>query len=305
MFDLRYYIASLAAVFIALAVGIVIGVAIASGNKVPKGTLNLLNGKIARLNNQLDQQEASLRNAHAQLSAATDLLKDVYPDILTGRLQGRSYAVLYLGGKDDAARKGVEEALAAGGAGPPVRSTTLTLPFDAGVLMDLVQKNSSFAGLDDLAAVGHELGLQYASGSDSLWSVVRGELVEEGTGQLTSPVDGVVVVSDWLPESTNDPAAKLRNDEAAQLVAGMLNGLEDSGLKVVGVESYKGDGKPSTLAGFEGLSTVNDVDLLPGTVALGLLLATDAVGHYGVSAPDGVVPDLSPLLVAQTPAGAG
>lgn len=305
MFDLRYHIASLAAVFIAIAVGIVIGVAIASGNKVPRGTVNLLNGKIARLSDQLDQQGAALRDAHAQLGAATDLLKDVYPDLLAGRLAGRSYAVLYLGGTDDAARKGVEETLAAGGAGPPVRATTLTLPFDGDALMGLVRKSPAFASLHDLAAVGHELGLEYATGDDRLWSVVRGELVQERTGQPTAPVDGVIVVGDWLPDATDDPAAKRRNDEASELVAGLLSGLADSGRKVVGVESYKGDGKPSTLAGFEGVSTVNDVDLLPGAVALGLLLSTDAVGHYGVSAPDGVIPDLRPLLAAETTTGGG
>ena len=38
MFDLRYHVASLAAVFIALAVGIVIGVAIASGGSVEDAT---------------------------------------------------------------------------------------------------------------------------------------------------------------------------------------------------------------------------------------------------------------------------
>jgi len=301
MFDLRYHIASLAAVFIAIAVGIVIGVAIASGNKVPKSTLGLKNSQIASLQNQLSQQSASLHDARAQLSTVTDLLKDVYPQLMSGRLAGRTYAVLYLGGKDDAARKGVEDALATAGAGPPVRSTTLALSFDPNALIQLVHGNSAFADLPDVSAIGHELGEQYAQGSDTLWSVVRGKLVQESIGSPDTGVDGVVVVGDWVPDNSTDPETKARDDAGRELLAGVLQGLEDSGLKVVGVESFKSDGDPSTLDGFAGLSTVNDVNLLPGMVALGMLLATDDTGHYGVSAPDGAIPDLSPLLVAQTP----
>jgi hypothetical protein len=223
---------------------------------------------------------------------------------MSGRLLGRSYAVLYLGDKDDAARRGVEDALDAGGAGPPARSVTLTLPFDPQALMGLVHGDQTFSTLANVGAVGRELGLQYANGGDSLWSVVRGELVQESSGPFGSPVDGVVVVSNWRPDGAGD-AASARNDAAQQLLAGMLEGLQSSGLKVVGVESFKGDGQPSTLGGFEGLSTVNDVDLLPGTVALGMLLATNTTGHFGVSAPDGVIPNLNPLIVAQAPVGAG
>ena len=41
MFDLRYHVASLAAVFVALAVGIVIGVAIAGGGNLEETTQGL------------------------------------------------------------------------------------------------------------------------------------------------------------------------------------------------------------------------------------------------------------------------
>jgi len=305
MFDLRYHIASLAAVFIAIAVGIVIGVAIASGNKVPKSTLGLKNSQIASLKHQLDGRAASLDDARAELSAVTELLKDVYPGLMSGRLTGQSYAVLYLGQKDNAARKGVEDALAAAGAGTPVRSTTLSLSFDPAALVKRVQGSGTFADLTDVGAIGRELGRQYAVGSDSLWSLVRDTLVQESTGPLDTAVSGVVVVGDWLPDPTKDPVQKARNTAAQELLDGVLQGLADSGLKVVGVESFKGDGDQSTLNGFQGLSTVNDVDLLPGQVALGMLLATEDTGHYGIAAPDGVIPDLSPLLVAQAPASGG
>ena len=53
MFDLRYHVASLAAVFLALIIGIVVGVGISSGGFVKKGERKLLTDQIADLRNRL------------------------------------------------------------------------------------------------------------------------------------------------------------------------------------------------------------------------------------------------------------
>jgi hypothetical protein len=306
MFDLRYHIASLAAVFIALAVGIVIGVAIASGDKVPKKTIDFKNGQIADLQHQLDRQGKTLHDSRTQLSASTELLSQVYPGLLAGRLAGRSYAVLYLGKKDDNARAGIEDTLALAGAGAPIRTTTISLPFDSGALLSAVRDDAAFATLPDPAAIGEVLGRQFANGGDSLWSLVRPVLVEENSGQEDRAVDGVIVVGNWLPDPATDQKTKQEDDAANQLLDGLVQGLQDSGRTIVGVESWRGDGEPSTLGDFKNVSTVNDVDLVPGRVALAVLLAGDDKGHhYGLSAPNGVVPDLAPLVaLAPTTTGA-
>ena len=54
MFDLRYHVASLAAVFLALVIGILVGVGISSGGFVSKGERSLLNSKIDELQRGLD-----------------------------------------------------------------------------------------------------------------------------------------------------------------------------------------------------------------------------------------------------------
>ena len=54
MFDLRYHVASLAAVFLALVIGILVGVGISSGGFVSKGERSLLNSKIDELQRSLD-----------------------------------------------------------------------------------------------------------------------------------------------------------------------------------------------------------------------------------------------------------
>ena len=58
MFDLRYHVASLAAVFIALAVGIVIGVAIAGGGNLEETTQGLRQADFDDLEQRLEDAQA-------------------------------------------------------------------------------------------------------------------------------------------------------------------------------------------------------------------------------------------------------
>ena len=75
MFDLRYHMASLAAVFIALAVGIVIGVAIASGGSVEDATKSFREQQIRSLEQQLEAVQARADLSEDQRQAVEDLMK--------------------------------------------------------------------------------------------------------------------------------------------------------------------------------------------------------------------------------------
>src|SRR5437867_3915245 len=54
MFDLRYHVASLAAVFLALVIGILVGVGISDRGYVDKGYRGLLEQRIAKLQSDLN-----------------------------------------------------------------------------------------------------------------------------------------------------------------------------------------------------------------------------------------------------------
>ena len=54
MFDLRYHVASLTAVFIALIIGILVGVGISSGGFVKKSERRILNDQIEKVQRELD-----------------------------------------------------------------------------------------------------------------------------------------------------------------------------------------------------------------------------------------------------------
>ena len=77
MFDLRYHVASLAAVFLALVIGILVGVGISSGGFVSKGERSLLNSKIDELQRSLDAARAAHGRPVAHPAGGDDVRRGV------------------------------------------------------------------------------------------------------------------------------------------------------------------------------------------------------------------------------------
>jgi hypothetical protein len=313
MFDLRYHLASLAAVFVAIAVGIVIGVAIASGGGVDDATKAVQEDTIRELESRLQSAEDRADRSEGQEEAIADLMGEVYPALMADRLDGKRLVLLFLGPVDGGVRSAVERTLTDAGAGNPERVAALAFPIDVEELDGILASDPAFEeyrGDARLGALGEALASELVVGGETpLWDALAGALVEARTGGLELPADGVVVVRSWLPEEGDevDPVEEGRANQTEALIAGLVKGLSDEGVPVVGVEASTAD--PSTIDLYRslGVSSVDDVDRLPGRVALGLLLAGADGGHYGVkeSADDGVAPPLDPLPVfpAATVAG--
>jgi hypothetical protein len=305
VFDLRYHLASLAAVFVAIAVGIVIGVAIASGGEVEKATLDLREREIESLNEQLDAAQAEADHSERQKAAIEDLMEQVYPEVMASRLADRRIALLFLGPVEGQVRSAVEGTLTDTGAGAPERVAALEFPIDVEAIDAILASDPALEGYRgdaQLGALGEALAAELSRGGETpLWDALSSELVEERTGALDQPVDGVAVARTWEPEETADPAVEGRNNQTEALIVGLLRGLGGLGIPIVGVES---SGKnSSTIEDYRkigGVSSVDDIDELPGRVALALLLAGGQPGHYGTkeTATDGVAPRIEPLTVA-------
>lgn len=304
MFDLRYHVASLAAVFIAIAVGIVIGVAIASGGGVEDTTKAVLEGDKRRLEERLQEAQDRAERSEERQRAVNQLVERAYPAIMDGRLEGEEIGVLFLGPIDPAARSAVEKTLTDAGAGAPVRVTALELPADPAALENLIASDptlGAFGTEGDIEGLGRGLGREFVDGGSSpVWEAVDELIVEEGVGSSVASLDGVVVVRSWAPPS--EDAAPEEQDAAAtteQLLGGLLGGLEDGSVPVVGVE--RTGAEPSTVGYFRdrGISTVNDVDAVAGQVALAVLLAGGRPGAYGVGdGVDAATPPIEPIPAA-------
>jgi Copper transport outer membrane protein, MctB len=302
MFTFRYHIVSLAAVFVALAVGILVGAAISG--KLSEAEDNFTKDRIASLNDQLADERARTADAERRSRAVTQLVEDAYPTLMEGRLADRGFAVLFLGPVKGDLRSAIERTLADAGSGSPVRVIAVDTPIDPTALDSFLLGNDELAkyaeGGDDFGDLGDALGRELIEGEGTpLWSMLSSELIEERSpGATAAAVDGAIVVRSWTPP---DDEANAEDDPQVHatdtLFDGLLEGLRSSGLPVVGVETTTTTDSAVAEFGAHGLSTVDDVDAIAGRLALALLLAGGTPGHYGIkdSASDGVVPTILPV----------
>ena len=76
MFDLRYHVASLAAVFLMLVVGILIGVGISGRGFVDDAERNRFNARIAGLQEEVDAANATAEDFERRQQAAEDFVDE-------------------------------------------------------------------------------------------------------------------------------------------------------------------------------------------------------------------------------------
>jgi len=100
VFDLRYHVASLAAVFLMLVVGILIGVGISGRGFVDDAERDRLEGQIEALEEDLATATAGVEDLEVRQGAAEDFVEGAYPVLAENRLDGRRVAVLVLGSTD-------------------------------------------------------------------------------------------------------------------------------------------------------------------------------------------------------------
>jgi hypothetical protein len=288
MFDLRYHVASLAAVFLALVIGILVGVGISDRGLVDRAQRGLLEQRIAKLQSDLGDARKTADNLAAQQRATQAFVTDTYPELMGNRLRGKRIALVFLGPADGQIRSTLEQALADAGASGWVRVRALKLPLDVPQIDSTLAADPAlkrYVGNARLPALGKGLGEELASGGKApLWTTLAEQIVAERAGSEKRRADGVVVVR----------TAGKQYDGTAAFLAGFYSGLIAAPVPVVGVETT--DATQSTVRAFQrnGISSVDDVDEPIGRFALALLLSGAQAGHYGVkpSAKDGVLPPL-------------
>ena len=113
MFDYRYHALSLAAVLLALAVGVVIGVAIGDSNLVSSAK----NGIVHDLHSEVGAANRQAGQLRTQLSGEEAFANDLYPIAVHGLLSGRSVGLVFLGGSSNRVNGLVRDAVTQAGGG--------------------------------------------------------------------------------------------------------------------------------------------------------------------------------------------
>ncbi len=300
MFDLRYHVASLAAVFFALVIGILVGVALAS-HGLGNSDRSRFQLQIANLRNDLEHANQAVASAEASGTANKDYVDKTYADLMQGRLARRRIAVLFVGPVDSDVRTAIVQTLKDGGARAPFRLRAIKVPVDSASFDKQLEPRpflALFAGENQLQELGRALGREFVTGGDTpFWNTLQSQLVEERSGSSKTPANGVIVVR-TAPVQTGATAAFLR---------GLYSGLAQSRSTVpaVGVESAKQTDSAVEVYKRAGLSSVDDLDTPVGRLALALLLADPAVtGNYGIKpTAQSPLPEIVPPAAVTTTTG--
>ena len=289
MFDLRYHVASLVAVFLMLVVGILVGVGISGRGFVDDAERDRFNDRIAKLQEQVDAADASTEDLQRRQQAAEDFVKSAYPVLADRRLDGKNIVVLVVGSVGPTLDF-VERALRDSDAGAPIRMRAIKVPLRLDAIESTLLTGTEFGGYvgePNLGNLGRDLGRELAGGGPTpLWDALSSNLVEERSGVSREPADGVVVIRDAEPQQ----------GPTSRFLAGLYSGVGSTGAPAVGVEPNRVEQSAIPVFQRHSLSTVDGIDTELGRLALVLLLGGASPGHYGVrDTADGILPPIEPL----------
>lgn len=279
MIDIRYHIYSIAAVFLALAVGIVIGTSFArsfpsdvSGRNTIQRyekDMRTLRGAIMQAHNSAIERDAAIR-------AGQDFCRALMPAAVKNKLYWRNVAVVQTGDSDDLTGS-VKQALALAGA-----RTACTIDINAGfdfssdAQISGVLTSLGLGPTDDPTAdrsrLFRILAQTICSGKFGYFAPkLENAGVAKFTGSCDAPCSLVVFVG-----GASSPEASL-----AQVVdVALADEMVTQGAKVVGCESS--DAKASYVPAWHkhGIATVDNADNAMGQTSL-IFALTGEVANFG------------------------
>src|SRR5215211_3626525 len=121
MFDLRYHVTSLAAVFIALVIGILVGVALAS-HGLGQSERRSLEDDVRRAQDRADTLQTQVETLVQSGAANGTFVDNTYNALMTDRLKEKRIAVLFVGSVNHAVQSDISKSIKDAGGGGAVRT---------------------------------------------------------------------------------------------------------------------------------------------------------------------------------------
>jgi hypothetical protein len=281
-YSARYHATSLIAVFLALAVGILVGAEF-GGDVVTNTRKDLEHSLTGNLQDARDRAD----QLGGELGRSNEFGERVFPVLARDQLDGKRIGIVALGGLPGDVSSAIETALGPTGA-RLVAVGVVREPVDLqGLAGDLSATRLADLGrnTDTQTAFGVGTGRQLVKGGDLL-NRVRSQLFSRASGNFRN-LDGVIVVRDQPEEM-----GPVQRAAAGRLESALMSGITATRAPTVGVETTTAE--PSSIGFFQGsdLSSVDDVDMIAGKVAAVFALS-GAEGSFGVKgSADRLLPDL-------------
>ena len=281
-YSARYHATSLIAIFLALAIGVVIGAALGGDtiNSTRKDLEQSLTGNLEDARNHAEELSV-------ELGQANEFADQVYPALVRNDLRGKRIGVVAIGGLPGEISGAIDDALGPTG-GRLVAVGVVREPVDLSSLGDDLAK-TRFATVaqdpDTQTEFATGVGRQLVLGGNLL-NRVRGHLFSRASGNFRD-LDGVIVVRDQPQDM-----GPVQRSTAGRFESALLGGITATRTTAVGVEAT--DAEPSSISFFSAsdLASVDDIDRSAGKLATVLALL-GAEGSFGVKgSADQLLPDL-------------
>ena len=316
MIDFRYHLVSIVAVFLALAIGIVLGSTELRGN-----ALELLQSSSNSLKNQLNAVSAQRDGYQAQANAADQYLQAAEPRLLAGVLDGDRVVIVTEPGAPGSVVDGVKRAAAAAGATvtgevalqPKFNDLSGATQSSLGSINNsiasadaavLAEANDPRTGYQQQAAqliakaildkTAGDAGLTTASAQTLLSAYAQGGYLTVSGTPTDRATFAVIVTPQTAPsDGPNDPANRVllavaqefADASAATVVAGGTTGSAQAGSAISVLRSSSVSGQ---------VSSVDNADSTLGQISVAEALAMQAAGRkpnsYGISGASAVSP---------------
>ena len=317
MIDFRYHLVSIVAVFLALAIGIVIG-----ASALKPDVVKFFDNASTREQRTISTQQANIRNLENQLASNQAFAQAAAPRLLSGLLAGQQVALVTAPGADATTVNGVTAALKLAGAEITTQAALQPSFFDTsagtqislkalaqqtappGLLLQTTGVNPLIAGQQEAAQV-LAAALVTKEGADLPADQVNNILTrfaQQGFLQL-NPAGGsaathqatlaVVIIPGSPPSADTDPANLALISVAEQLSL-------SSSSHVVLAGSLAGSGPGSAIdelsSGSAGaqLSSVDNADKEVGQILVAQALSYLLTGHKPAAYGTGAVPSPAP-----------
>ena len=330
MIDFRYHLVSIVAVFLALALGIVLG-----STELQPAAYNFLNSTTAKLQNQLDQATSQRDAAQQQASEGEQYAQAVEPAVLHDLLAGQRLLIVTEPGAQSSVVSGISTAAIDAGATvtgqinlqskffdtsgttqDSLNQTTQDVAQTAGIQLDTSatyqQQAAQVIASEILTTSPGSSGSQSGGGqSTSAATMLQAYAASQflsTTGQPATPATLAVVVT---PQNAPSDGSA---DQLDQVLIPLVQELAAKSSATVVVGSSAGSGAGSPIAVLRSnnvsnqVSTVDDADLVSGQTvtiqALAARLAGGKAGSYGFTAngASAVAPSPAPTPTASASA---
>lgn len=272
MLDMRYHVASLVAVFLALTIGIILGTVFVDERLLSQRQNQL----VEDISEDVDRVREENKQLADRIKISDEFQRAVLPLVIQKKMEGKQIAVISAVPVAQSAKNGLKEALAEAGAKVFfVKMTSADFGLERQEIKDRL---SSFFPEEDLSndqlkeSIIKQLALALTSTDLAFINELTGLKLLEVEGELAVPVNGAIVLGG------------LEDKEFLTFFQNSLflgEQFKTLGLPVAGVEAS--DAKSSSVPLFQrsGFSTVDNIDMITGQAAL-ILVLEGIQGSYGI-----------------------